>query len=166
MRNLYIIGSIIFILTGCSSKLDIKESTIIPEQALGKNSKEYSITEQIIKNNPHWDRELENETLKFNMYVQDTFNEIDNKKEYLKKIYNVQYYNFDEKGFNNNKNTNNPSVKQMKPQDDIKSKMVEKSNETIQQTSNNDLDNPNPPTKKIQKENKSYDSQIFNEYNF
>lgn len=168
IKVLYISSTILFlfILTGCSSKLDTKETNMIPEQAMGITSKEYSATEQIIKNNPNWDKELENETLRFNMYVQDTFNEIDNKKEYLKKIYNVQYYNFDDKGFN--KNINNSPLKQLKSQDeDIKSKKFGNTNEVIEnKKSDVNSSSTNSVPKTMKKENKSYDSHLFNEYNF
>lgn len=166
MKFYYIASMILIIIfTGCSSKLDIKENSLIPEQSIGTtNSLDYSLTEQIIKNNPNWNKELENETLRFNMFVQDTFNEIENKKEYLKKIYNVQYYNFDEKGFNSSKNQISLPLKEAKIEDNKKN-IIEKQSEVLLNKPSNTNTNINQNNIN-KKEFKSYETQIFNEYNF
>ncbi len=161
-----------FFIVGCSSKIDIKTTNYIPEQAIGNNSNDYRTTMDIIKNSPHWTKDLENETLRFNMYVQDTFNEIENKKEYLRKTYNVQYYNFDEKGFNSN-NSNAP----IKPKQEIKnnniSSTIQKQNissnvQEVKMREETTIEKNNSVNKSPQTipTNKSYDNQIFNEYNF
>lgn len=175
IKNILIFLLSLFMIVGCASKIDITTKNYIPEQAIEKNSNDYNMTANIIKSNPHWSKDLENETLRFNMFVQDTFNEIENKKEYLSKTYNVNYYKFDDRGFNTNnpnkinskqeeKNSINSNVNILPKQaPTIQSNIKEiKMREEISVEKNNVV----KPSQQNNPNNKTYDNQIFNEYNF
>lgn len=168
IRKILLLISTTFLLTGCIEKYDITKKSYMPEQAIGLNDRDYKTTEEILRSSPHWSKNLENKTLRFNMFVEDTFNEIENKKEYLRRTYNVQYYNFDEKGFNVGNNT---EVK-LNPKNEVanknikevgEKKLIESNTQEIKIGEDKAIQN-----KKIQNtlNNKNYENQIYNEYNF
>lgn len=184
-KNILVPFLILLIFSACNYKYDMSEKKIIPEQAENKADYDYRTMEYIIKNTKTWNKDLENKTLKFNMFIEDTLNEIDNKKRYLAKIYNIQYYNFDKDGFNkgsaiksqnvsqskSTKNKQDSSTSSNQIKKDVKNIAVKE--KVINNTQNSDIAiiENKQETKNNKNINNSslfplYDSQIFKEYNF
>lgn len=195
-RNISLLLVAMILFTGCNSKHDITEKNIIPAQVMGETvTEDYRTTEYILKNADTWNKSLEDKTIKFNMYVEDVFGAIDNKKKYLQKIYNVNYYDFDDKGFNSSvpvvpTRVNPTKTGETRQVSNISSPSVSQANSSVSQNKNSSsavikqehieklqqsedkkvkaTESSNSSNTKTgnQKQQNIYDSQIFNEYNF
>ncbi|KAB7891295.1 hypothetical protein [Poseidonibacter ostreae] len=189
---------LIFAYSGCSFKRDITETTKFPKQALSVEVVEHDNYETNIdelKTKPEWSPSLERKINKFNSYVDSSFKSVDNHKEYLRKIYNVNYYEFDNQGFNpsqnianinngnnNNNNSNSNSNSNMNNGNSNTNNTVygmnfkrTKIDSSIVQRAKKQLDKKNINTSKhgtvAKQKNKDgsmigFGNQLLNEYNF
>lgn len=197
LKKIIISMTAIFLYSGCSNKTDISKKTLFPNQAMSAEYIDYENYKSDIDSleiTPNWSRDLERSVKDFNYYLDASFKSIDNHKSYLAKMYNADYYNFDEDGFNrksigNIEEKSNPTKLMKDSLKEISKKAIPTNEEesilnysktpieVAGQESKKSLGKAEPnkqvaiqdKAKKSPKVNSSmteYDSQLLNEYNF